>query len=89
MTVIGDLSKVRNRTYVSLATTVALPPQTRLVLLHLERNRTISPLEAFGVYGITRLAARIFELKKAGFQVVTTIHKDLMGKSYARYALVA
>lgn len=68
---------------------MALPPQTALVLTHLERNRTISPLEAFGVYGITRLAARIHELRVAGYGITRSMNRDAAGKPYARYMLAA
>lgn len=62
-------------------------PQARKVLRHLEKNRSITPLEAFGVYGIFRLAARIYELRKEGFNVVTTIMRDDNEKPYAKYVL--
>lgn len=63
-----------------------LKPQARRVLLHLEKS-SISPMEALIVHGIYRLAASIHELRKEGFNVYTTIHKDESGKKYARYHL--
>lgn len=62
-------------------------PQARKVLRHLEKNRSITPLEALGVYGIFRLAARIYELRMEGFNVVTTIMRDDNEKPYAKYVL--
>jgi len=57
------------------------------VLRHLERHRSITPLEALGVYGIFRLAARVYELRREGFNVVTTIMRDENEKPYAKYVL--
>jgi len=71
----------------SLAETIRLYPQTRRVLSHLESVGSISPLEAFGVYGITRLAARINELRRVGFNVVTDMRQDAKGTRYASYSL--
>lgn len=71
----------------SLADAIALYPQTRKVLVHLERHGSISPLEAFGVYRITRLAARIKEIRNAGFKVVTNMKTDPTGTKYAEYRL--
>lgn len=62
-------------------------PQARKVLRHLERHRSITPLEALGVYGIFRLAARVYELRREGFNVVTTIMRDENEKPYAKYVL--
>jgi hypothetical protein len=71
----------------SLADAIALYPQTRKVLVHLERHGSISPLEAFGVYRITRLAARIKEIRNAGFKVETNMKTDPTGTKYAEYRL--
>lgn len=62
-------------------------PQARKVLRHLEKNRSITPLEALGVYGIFRLAARVYELRKEGFDVITTYMRDDNDKPYAKYVL--
>lgn len=75
------------RTNPSLATMINLYPQTRKVLAHLERTGSISPLEAFGVYRITRLAARIKELRDVGFNIVTDLKEDATGTRYASYRL--
>lgn len=64
-----------------------LTPQARKVLLHLEKNKSITPLEALGVYGIFRLAARIWELREIGKQITTVHMTDNEGKPYARYVL--
>ena len=51
------------------------------------RTRSISPGEALLVYGITRLAARIYDLRLAGYQVSMKMHSDPLGRKYARYRL--
>jgi hypothetical protein len=58
------------------------------ILNHLVSGKSITQLEAFGVYRIFRLAARIHELKSKGHKIVTTMHKDETGKPYAEYSLV-
>lgn len=54
---------------------------------HLEAGKSITPLEAFGVYGIFRLAARIRDLRDAGLNIETRMRADVKGKQYAEYAL--
>nr|DAG18781.1 MAG TPA: helix-turn-helix domain protein [Caudoviricetes sp.] len=65
--------------------------QPNLVLLHLERHRSITPIEAFENYGITRLSAVVFTLRKRGYDIDTTIQHatNRYGKkvSYAKYIL--
>jgi hypothetical protein len=64
-----------------------LKPQAKRVLRHMERKKSITALEALGVYGIFRLAAVIYDIKQAGFNVISTLHHDTNGKRYARYSL--
>lgn len=64
-----------------------LTPQAKRILLHLEKHKSITPLEALGVYGIFRLAARIWELRGIGKKITTVYMKDDNGKPYARYVL--
>lgn len=64
-----------------------LTRQAKKVLVHLEKHKSITPLEALGVYGIFRLAARIWELRQIGKQITTIYMKDENGKPYARYVL--
>lgn len=58
-----------------------------LVLAHLQRRGHITPVEALSVYKITRLAARIEELRMAGYSINTDIRRDDAGARYARYTL--
>ena len=43
--------------------------QVALVKEHLESGKTITSMEAFQKWGITRLSAKIFQLRKAGMQI--------------------
>lgn len=52
---------------------------------HLRSGRTISPLEALGLYGVFRLAARIKELRDQGWDIETENRRDPNGKKYAVY----
>jgi hypothetical protein len=53
------------------------------------KRRGLSPLEAIGMFGCYRLAARIDELRTDGHVIVTKLKRDAKGKSYARYFLAA
>lgn len=37
---------------------------------HLKLHKTITPMEAFSIYGITKLATRISELRRQGVQIL-------------------
>lgn len=54
---------------------------------HLKSGRSISPLEALGLYGMFRLAARIKELRNKGWDIDTAVRRDPNGKQYATYML--
>jgi len=62
--------------------------QTTLVLNHMRQYRSISPMKAFIHYQITRLAARVFELRQQGY-LIETIMKTASpsGRRYAHYRL--
>lgn len=64
-----------------------MTPQARTILKHLQTGRHITPLEAIGVYGVYRLAARILEIRAAGYTVSTNKCYDAKRKQYARYVL--
>jgi hypothetical protein len=69
-----------------------LAPQAQLVLDALS-NGSMSSIEAFEEFGITRLAARVKELRDAGYNVITEkiATTNRLGGScvYARYHLGA
>jgi len=65
--------------------------QKQLVLKYMNDFGSISPLEAFKDLGITRLAARVSDLKEEGVVINSTRESTLSryGKrvSYCRYTL--
>lgn len=71
----------------SIADDLRLTPQAKTVLRHLRRHGHITPLRAAGVYGITRLASCIHEIRKAGYAVETKVHHDDEGGKYGQYTL--
>ena len=64
--------------------------QTERILDYMERNGSITPLEAMQL-GIMRLGARIYDLKESGIKIVTerVTEKNRFGElcSFARYRL--
>lgn len=54
---------------------------------HLRSGRSITPLEALGLYGVFRLAARIKELREQGWDISNEIRRDPNGKIYSTYSL--
>ena len=65
--------------------------QCEIVLRHMEELGSITSLEAMQEYGIMRLASRITDLKKAGYQIRREMvsRKNRYGEtvSFARYSL--
>lgn len=65
--------------------------QGKRVIEHLKSTGSITSMEAFQLYGITRLSARVFELKKKGYHIVKTmeVYHNRYGEpvKYARYML--
>lgn len=43
------------------------------LLKHFDDNGSITSMEAFSKYGITRLSARILELRKLGYKIDTVM----------------
>jgi hypothetical protein len=79
-----DIMTLGNST---LANDLKLPPQAKTVLRHLEKGKTISPLEALMVYGIYRLSDCIFKIRNAGHDVHTHDRVDERGRKYGEYQL--
>jgi hypothetical protein len=67
-------------------TKLYLSPQNIAVLKHLRTLGPLTPLSAMVNYGVTRLAARVHELKTMGEKIVTTI-KTVNRHKYASYRL--
>jgi hypothetical protein len=60
--------------------------QTQQILEHLQLGKTITPIEALNLYGSFRLGARILEIRKQGYNVITNI-KSQGKKHFAEYSL--
>lgn len=74
----------------SYADDLRLTPQAKIVLSHLKKRGRISPAEADRVYGISRLASCIHEIRhRAGYSVKTEQRRDDVGHKYAKYILAA
>lgn len=65
--------------------------QIERILQHLKDFKTITPADAWGLYGVMRLGARIKELRHQGYFIVTETETapNRYGKTtrYARYRL--
>ena len=66
--------------------------QRQLILRYIEDNGSITPMEAFAEFGITKLATRISEMRKDGmeFHIETIKTKNRYGKavSFAKYSFI-
>jgi hypothetical protein len=59
-----------------------------MLLDHLQRQPSITPVEALAQYGCFRLAARVHELRQAGHDILTDMVHASNGKRYASYHLI-
>jgi len=61
--------------------------QNQQILKHLKSGKTLTPLQALGLFDCMRLAARIEEIRDMGYAIHTipVIHGN---KRYAQYKLV-
>lgn len=57
------------------------------MLRHLQTRGSITPMEALGVYKISRLAARIEELRSNGYRIKSDTKYDATGTRYTSYQL--
>lgn len=66
--------------------------KTTEVLKHLQTGRGITSIEAFNLYGATRLSAIIFCLRKKGYNItnVNKVTKDRYGHTvtFTEYRLI-
>jgi hypothetical protein len=74
-------------TKVSVANDLRLTPQAKTVLTHLRAGKPLTPMKALTIYGISRLAACIYEIRKAGYTVNRIHRQDEMGHKYSKYLL--
>jgi len=61
--------------------------QKENILAHLKSGRSITPAKALAEYGVWRLSAIIYQLKKEGYDIVTELKRSPAGKPYAEYTL--
>jgi len=61
--------------------------QTAAILSALQAGRKLTPLNALNEFGCFRLGARVWDLKKQGFDVKTVMVKTPSGKRVAEYSL--
>lgn len=62
--------------------------QTEQIIDFLKSGRSITPIDALNHIGCFRLASRISEIKKLGFNIQKDMVTDeISGKTYARYRL--
>lgn len=65
--------------------------QNDTILNHLRTSGSITPLEAINRYGITRLGARVYDLKQRGYIITRTMeftrNRNGDPTRYARYYL--
>lgn len=54
--------------------------QRQQVLAHLKSGRSLTNFDAFNLYGITRLGAVVFDLRKAGHQINDLSEPNSNGK---------
>lgn len=64
----------------------SIESQLKLILAHLQKGVSITPIEALQLYGCFRLSARIFDLKDAGHKIRTDIVQRGK-KKFASYSL--
>ena len=62
--------------------------QENIILDHLKEHKFITTWEAIQEYRITRLSARIYELREKGYQI-TTKNITENGKTFAEYSLIS
>ena len=60
--------------------------QTEKVLAHIKKYGSITSMDAFEYYKITRLSGRIKDLRDSGVNIVTDMETK-NGSTYARYRL--
>ena len=71
---------------------IGLKSQTKAIKDYLEAGNSITSMEAYDKFGCTRLSARIFDLKKAGYNSQTILMEcqTRYGTTtrYAKYILI-
>lgn len=63
--------------------------QNEMILAHLQKGKPITPLQALREYGCLRLGARIFELRRNGYNITERRKTDPRNprKHFSEYRL--
>ena len=61
--------------------------QSQQIMQHLRTGRSITSIEAIGLYGITRLAAVVHTLTSEGVPIISTPKMGVRKRKYASYSL--
>lgn len=80
------LQKMRKKRFASSAPVIKVPYEEQ-ILAHLLAYGTITPADAYRLYGCMRLGARIHDLRKKGILIHTWRMPNKRGGTYARYTL--
>lgn len=63
--------------------------QNLMIAKHLKKYKSITPFKALHEYGVMRLSARIFQLKKLGIPIKSELVNLGDGVKYSRYTLIS
>lgn len=61
--------------------------QADIIMAHLKKRNRITPMDAFSLYGITKLATRVSEMRKAGMVIYDEWETSKNGARYKVYRL--
>ena len=60
--------------------------QNKQIINYLQKGKSITPIDALNKFGCFRLSARILDLRKEGYEIITeNITKQ--GKTFAQYSM--
>ena len=62
--------------------------KSQKVMMHLLKGKTLNQAQAAKLFGAWRLSAIIFNLRKKGFDIVTTQNTRGIHKGFGRYQMV-
>lgn len=60
--------------------------QNQQILEHLKKYKTITPAEAYNLYGVFRLSARVLDLRGEGHSIITSIIEKTGKRGTKRFA---
>jgi len=61
--------------------------QENQILNYLQKGKKLTPIKALNMFGCFRLGARIYDLRRQGYQIDSKIKKLKSGKYVAEYSL--